>query len=77
MKIKRRSIEEKTSTPNTPVVSNTVSTSKYQKCLKYIRSAINCLTDSDTIDDDDRECIANLGVVALDVSSKEKERCQC
>lgn len=44
--------------------------SKYSDSLKYVRSAIDCLSADSHDDAFAKEIIANLGVVALDISSK-------
>lgn len=66
----------KSSAVNSSVTStSTKATNKYDKCLACIKSAISCLTNCEDVDADDREAIANLGVVALDISNKKKSCC--
>ena len=77
MKIKKSSVAASRG-KNTPISTvKGAEETKYEKCIRYIRSAIDCLSDSCEIDAEDKEAIANLGVVALDVANKNKKNCKC
>lgn len=70
MRIQKVQAAQKTEQTVAPVKS---ASDKYTKAAKYIRSAIDCLSEDSKDDVFAKETIANLGVVAFDIASHKSE----